>query len=215
MFEEYLEELNKVELLTESEERGLWERYKNHQDMSARAELIERYQPFVFKLVMKMHSKPDIVLDLIQEATVGLIEATERYNHLKGINFSTYASFRIRGQMINYLQKFNTDTVSLDQAISSDEEESISLMELVSLDTGDEFDFIYDALWQEPIQNAMHKLPPKEKKVIEGIFFENKRPEVLSRDLNMSLAHIYRLQKRAIRRIRGMLSKLKHKDNIS
>lgn len=210
MFEEYLEELTKVKILSREKEKELWKKYKEHNDLSARADLIEAYQPFVFKLVMKMQSKSDIILDLIQEATIGLIEAVERYDYLKGINFATYASFRIRGQIINYLQKFNMEAISLDQVVPSDEEEGATLLELVPAESEDELLFMDEMFWHEPIKEAVSRLSPKERKIIEGIFFEGKRPERLAKELNMSLAHVYRLQKKAIRRVRGMLSKLKH-----
>ena len=44
-------------------------------------------------------------MDLIQEGTVGLIEAVERYDPDKNVAFSLYAVHRIRGRILNYLNK--------------------------------------------------------------------------------------------------------------
>lgn len=43
--------------------------------------------------------------DLIQSGSVGLIEAYHQYNPEKGASFSTYASIRIRGAMIDEMRK--------------------------------------------------------------------------------------------------------------
>src|SRR3972149_10958609 len=112
MLQDYLKELSHVQLLKKHEEMDLWGRYKDQDDLTARRSLIEAYQPLVFKLVMKMQPKEDLILDLIQEASIGLIEAVERFDYKKGIAFPSYASFRIRGQMINFFQKINFDIVS-------------------------------------------------------------------------------------------------------
>ena len=46
---EYLQELNKVQLLDPVEEQHLWRAFKEEQDEGARHRLIEAYQPLVFK----------------------------------------------------------------------------------------------------------------------------------------------------------------------
>ena len=43
--------------------------------MRSRARLIESYQPLVFKVAMHLRLREEIVMDMIQEGTVGLIEA--------------------------------------------------------------------------------------------------------------------------------------------
>jgi RNA polymerase sporulation-specific sigma factor len=53
----------------------------------------------------------------------------------------------------------------------------------------------------------MQRLPAKEQLVLSGVFLEEQEPKELAETLDMSISHIYRLQKQGIRRIRGMLSK--------
>jgi RNA polymerase sporulation-specific sigma factor len=55
---------------------------------------------------------------------------------------------------------------------------------------------------------AFQRLPTKEQLVLAGVYRHDQLPQQLATDLNMSLTHIYRLQKQGIRRLRGMLSKL-------
>jgi RNA polymerase sporulation-specific sigma factor len=210
MLQEYLQELSKVNILSEDEERTLWQRYKDDNDLQARARLIEAYQPLVFKLVMKMQPKEDLILDLIQEATVGLIEAVERYNYKRGIGFPSYASFRIRGQIINFLQRINFDILSLDQAYATQDDELPTLVEQLSEQDSDEITSIEKISWSKPLKLALSRLPEKEKRIIKAVYLEDKDPQIVARELNISLPHLYRLQKRGLRRVRGMLSRLRH-----
>lgn len=42
-------------------------------------------------------------MDVVQEGTVGLIEAAESYDHRRGVAFSLFAVHRIRGRMMDWL----------------------------------------------------------------------------------------------------------------
>lgn len=43
--------------------------------------------------------------DLINQGVIGLIDAIEKYQPSKGVKFETYATLRIRGEIIDYLRK--------------------------------------------------------------------------------------------------------------
>ena len=83
---DYMKELRKVKTLDRAEERALWAAFKERGDECARQRLIESYQPLVFKQAAPF-AQLDCVLDLIQEGTVGLIEAVEHYDHTRGVAF--------------------------------------------------------------------------------------------------------------------------------
>jgi len=74
---QYLAELKHIRLLTAEEEATLWRGYKDGGDLSCRRRLIESYQPLVFKTAMRWQLPETTMLDIIQEGTVGLIEAVE------------------------------------------------------------------------------------------------------------------------------------------
>ena len=57
------------------------------------------------------------------------------------------------------------------------------------------------------VSRAMDRLPKNEKRVLQGIFLENKTPFDLATDIHVTPNHIYRLEKQGVRRIRGMLSR--------
>ena len=67
--DEYIRELKKIELLQPEEEDRLWDACKRRRDESARARLIQSYQPLVFKQATPYRTS-EYVMDLIQEGTV-------------------------------------------------------------------------------------------------------------------------------------------------
>lgn len=74
MLEDYLQELQKITLLQPEEEAALWQAYKEGGDAGARSRLIEQYQPLVFKEAMRWNIHTDLLLDALQEGTLGLMK---------------------------------------------------------------------------------------------------------------------------------------------
>lgn len=209
MLQSYLTELNKIELLEPEEEAVLWENYKQSGNLSCRQQLIEHYQPLVFKQAMRITTNRDVVMDIIQEGTVGLIEAAENYDYLKGVAFSLYAQHRIRGRMLDYLQREGkAAALSIDQPIHEVEGEEVTLITYLRDTATDLVRMTEQNYFIEQMGRAFQRLPAKEQIVLDGVYRQEQRPQQLANDLNMSLTHIYRLQKQGIRRLRGMLSRL-------
>lgn len=88
----YLQELNKIELLSLAEEKALWEKFRLEENLVARHKIIESYQPLVFKIALEVGGYQNWSMDIVQEGTVGLIEAVERFDYTKGVAFSLFAS---------------------------------------------------------------------------------------------------------------------------
>ena len=196
LLHQYLKELKKIALLSREEESELWLGYKENHDLSCRSKIIEHYQPLVFKATTSWRLSETIVMDIIQEGTVGLIEAVENYDHQRGVAFSLYAMHRIRGRMINYMEREGKLSLlsenTLDDLLVDDGTEVASLAERNYL--------------VQQVRNAMDRLPVNEQAVLSGVFLEDREPKQLAESLDMSISHIYRLQKQGIRRVRGMLS---------
>src|SRR5205085_3156577 len=47
---------------------------------------------------------------LVQSGVVGLLDAAQRYDARRAIRFSTYAAYRIRGEIIEYLRSLDIAT---------------------------------------------------------------------------------------------------------
>lgn len=204
---QYISELKKVRLLTLEEEQQLWQQYKKSDNLDCRSKLIESYQPLVFKAASFLQSDETVLMDIIQEGTVGLIEAVETYDYTRGVAFSLYASHRIRGRMLNYMEREGKRKFASTDTPITHEEGANSLGDLL-VDTAPtvahqaEQNFLVSQ-----VKSALQRLPVKEQLVLNGVFLEDQEPKQLAENLDLSISHVYRLQKQGIRRIRGMLSK--------
>ena len=201
--EEYLQEIKKIKLLQPEQEAALWQKFKELQDDTARQHLIEAYQPLVFKQAMPFRFL-DNVMDLVQEGTVGLIEAVENYDHRRGVAFSLYAVHRIRGRMMNFLAREGRSNHVLVQ--DGPEEDGIWQQEAAdtALSVAEQAE---GHVLSGKLHDAMDRLPQKERMVLENVYLNSAEVRDVAELLHVSTGHIYRLQKSGIRRIRGMLSK--------
>ena len=203
MLQKYLAELRKIKILSPEEEKKLWIREAKGNE-AAHQKLISSYQPLVFKTAMQYHMPEEITLELIQEGTVGLLEAAEGYDYTKGVAFSLYAVHRIRGRMCDFLNReFSRDELSLDRETT----EGWCLAEVLPSSQLLPEEVAERHAVSDRVSRAVDRLPQKEKRVLQGIFLENKTPSILAADIRVTPNHIYRLEKQGVRRIRGMLAR--------
>jgi len=95
LLERYLQEIGKVPLLTEEEERELARRIREG-DATAKERFIKANLRLVVSIARNYMSYGLPLLDLIQEGNLGLLRAVERFRPEKGYKFSTYATWWIR-----------------------------------------------------------------------------------------------------------------------
>jgi RNA polymerase sigma factor for flagellar operon FliA len=90
------------------DETILWRRWALDRDLAARTRLIDRYTGYAKAQAAKLYAQrfhDEIEFDeYFQFAMVGLLEAIERYQLGRGAQFTTYATSRIRGAILNGLQ---------------------------------------------------------------------------------------------------------------
>ena len=201
MLDEYKAFLATIRKLTREEEAVLWKQYKEEGLLEARQSLIEHYQPLVFREAMKYGLQEAVTLDLIQEGTVGLMEAVEKYDPSLGVAFSLYALHRVRGRMVDFLQE-NGKALLLDKG-----EEEAYLTETVP-DTA--FESADKSVLHSTVDRAMSRLPEREQDVLRMVYLKEQSAQETAAAMDVSTAYVYRLEKRGIRRLRGMLSKLIH-----
>jgi RNA polymerase primary sigma factor len=94
----YLNSIGRVPLLSAEEEVALAKRIERG-DMVAKAQMIEANLRLVVSIAKSYVGRGLTLLDLIQEGSVGLIRAVEKFDHRRGFKFSTYATWWIRQAM--------------------------------------------------------------------------------------------------------------------
>jgi RNA polymerase primary sigma factor len=91
----YLREIGKVPLLTADQEVTLAKRIERG-DLAAKQHMIEANLRLVVSIAKGYLGRGLSFLDLIQEGSLGLIRAVEKFDYRKGFKFSTYATWWIR-----------------------------------------------------------------------------------------------------------------------
>jgi RNA polymerase primary sigma factor len=91
----YLRSIGKVDLLTADREVSLAKRIERG-DLLAKQEMVEANLRLVVSIAKGYLGRGLSFLDLIQEGSLGLIRAVEKFDYRRGYKFSTYATWWIR-----------------------------------------------------------------------------------------------------------------------
>jgi RNA polymerase primary sigma factor len=98
----YFNQIKGIPLLTFEEELELSKRIQTG-DPDARRKLIEANLRLVVKIARFYMTSDVSFMDIIQEGNIGLMHAAEKYDYLKNVRFSTYASWWIRQSISRFL----------------------------------------------------------------------------------------------------------------
>jgi RNA polymerase sigma-B factor len=82
-----------------AEDLTLFERYRETQDPAAREELARRFLPFARSLALRYRGGSESHDDLVQVASLGLVNAIDRFEPERGIPFLAFAAPTILGEL--------------------------------------------------------------------------------------------------------------------
>jgi len=99
------------QMLSADEERALICAWQQHGDRRARDRLINAFAPLAASIAKRFkRGSGEVDLDFVQQAQIGLMKATDRFDPERGIRFSTYAVWWVRAAVQEYARA-NTSVV--------------------------------------------------------------------------------------------------------
>jgi RNA polymerase sigma factor for flagellar operon FliA len=102
---------------------NLWQAYNSSRSPVLKEKLILHYAPLVKYVAGRLlvhigqHVEYD---DLVGYGIFGLIDAIDKFETSKGVKFETYASFRIRGAVIDHIRRMDWVPRTLRQKKQTD-----------------------------------------------------------------------------------------------
>jgi RNA polymerase primary sigma factor len=115
----FFREISRYPLLTKQEEVELAQRVERG-DLEAKDRLVSSNLRLVVSNAKRYRNQGISFLDLIQEGTLGLIRAAEKFDYRKGFKFSTYATYWIR-QAIQRALETKSRTIKLPSELAQRE----------------------------------------------------------------------------------------------
>src|SRR5918997_1765360 len=152
--QQFLDGIAKTPLLTADQEIDLAKRIERG-DLVAKDHMTRANLRLVVSIAKRYRNQGLPFLDLIQEGTIGLVRAVEKFDYRKGYKFSTYATWWIR-QAISRAIPDESAASPFDQAVES--------------------------MRDERLQACLDNLPYRDKRIIELRFGLNgEAPQTLDK----------------------------------
>ena len=99
----YISEIKQYPVLSHEEETDLARRWRDSEDVQAAHRLVTSNLRFVVKIATEYRGYGMRVLDLIQEGSIGLMQAVKRFDPERGYRLLSYAVYWIRSYMHAYI----------------------------------------------------------------------------------------------------------------
>ena len=111
----YLKDVGKIKLLNSKEEKILGQQIKEGEDKKAeiaKRKLVQANLRLVVSIAKKYIGQGVLFMDLVQEGSLGLIKAAEKFDYSKNFKFSTYATWWIKQTIMRAIAN-NSKTIRI------------------------------------------------------------------------------------------------------
>ncbi|MDO4572932.1 MAG: RNA polymerase sporulation sigma factor SigE, partial [Clostridia bacterium] len=198
-----------------AEEEAKWIERLMQGDKEAVDALIEHNLRLVVYIARKFENTGVGTEDLISIGTIGLIKAVNTFDAGKRIKLATYASRCIENEILMHLRRTSRLKleVSFDEPLNVDwDGNELLLSDILGTDGDIISRELEEEVDRELLREALYRLSPREKQIVELRFGLNNQPERTQKQvadmLGISQSYISRLEKRIIQRLRRDLVRL-------
>ena len=214
--------------------RELFRRLKEDGDMDAREKLVMSHMNLVRFLANKFKNRGEPLDDLIQVGYLGLLKAIDRFDPDRGLEFTTYATPTILGEIKRH---FRALTIQLQRSPKIEEiaeyldatvdevleaMESSSAYSSVSLEAPaggadtDDAPSVLDRYATEDseldftddrliLEEALRDFTPREKEIIEMRFLKGMTQIEIAKELGISQVQVSRLLRRTLKKVQDKI----------
>lgn len=173
-------------------EKALWLKCLEN-DESAREALILAYRPMVYWLAKSLKVPYDTYPDLIQEGMMALIGSVDAFDVTRNNRFSTFAYYKIKGRMINFLQRVEAKApIPVDDAFLVGDD-----ARMASLRTEAE-----RSDWTIDLELALSRLSDREEDIVRALILEGEGAKEVAERKTIDVSHVYRIRRRALEKLR-------------
>ena len=106
----YLKEIGRKKMLTRAEECELGRKIQEgtyREKEQAKKELVQANLRLVVSIAKKYIGQGVLFMDLVQEGSLGLIKAAEKFDYKRNFKFSTYATWWIKQTIIRAISNYS------------------------------------------------------------------------------------------------------------
>jgi RNA polymerase primary sigma factor len=208
------EEIKNNKPLTKKEERNLWKRFREKNDLSAREALIKANLKFVPSVAKQFKGCGLPFADIIEEGNIGLVTAIDRFDPKKDNKVISYAIWWIRKCILEAIEKKGTidaenlDDITQTEDIVKDEQEEnnnskIIVPEKVNFDEAT--DYPMDA--KQILEELFDGVPERERFIVSDYYgLDGVKPKTLDEigiEFNLTKERVRQLNEKALRKMRS------------
>ena len=107
ILQDYLKEISRFKLLKTNQEKELGRLIKEQKDNNAMKKLVQANLRLVVSIAKKYTGRGVLFMDLVQEGSLGLMRAAEKFDYRKNFKFSTYATWWIKQSIARAIANYS------------------------------------------------------------------------------------------------------------
>ncbi len=213
LFNQYLDEIGRGQLLSEDEERRLSERIRKG-DEQALNRLIEANLRFVVAVAKRYQGKGLAMEDLVSEGNLGMMKAARKFDANRGVRFVNYAAAIVRQQIERALtaesaerrveSRRDGETRSVDAPLGS--KTGVSLLSvLVDGNSPLADERVYHSSVEQAVEYALRSLGERDSQVVYayfGIGQENQTMAEIADNMHLKRERVRQIRNHAVRQLK-------------
>lgn len=206
----YFNLIKKNTPLTKKEEKKLWERFHEKNDMLARESLIKANLKFVPTIAKQFKGCGLPFADIIEEGNIGLINAIDRFDPKKDTKVISYAVWWIRKTIIEAIEKKSTlDVENVDDYNHHDnqEEQNGNIIKPFFVDNLFEETKETSMDYKQIIEELFEGVPERERCIVSdyyGLYGDAPRTlDEIGEDLSITKERVRQLNEKALKKMRS------------